>query len=423
MKDKILFGGAVLLIAISVFQYDAYVREKGGMGPVGKMAKFLGYDQKETKPKIIEKSLQLGFDFQAREAYRALNSRLDQIQNEKKQIIASREEIINRLLDLNNELVDEANIVLKSIDEKRRPFINYKNELRLLSDDLIETHKISDSELRRNKYRIIENQLKNNIQKTLRMPTEDVRRINNILYTIEQIVMESGDLYINDCDSYEECTEKRKESLDAQITRIFEPTLKMSGRQIEKFIELLRMWEYEYLLQLDGLEQNQLSDKTRDQKINGALQKIMNQLIRITPNDLKDMIYIYKAVANEQRERMAGLGAREERWRTNVIFIHDQVKRLLSELRVSTETDFSKLDQKFNELNDSYLSIIEELKINDEQFRQILKHQTYENKHFLVQLAKFMQIDMKRLADDIAYAEGVNNTYIKYRNHMKRKRK
>ncbi len=87
----------------------------------------------------------------------------------------------------------------------------------------METHTISDSGLRLDRYRIIESQLMTIIEESVLYANSDITRLKNILYRIEMLVMESDDLVVDQCEGYEDCLKQRYENIFEELSFIFEP--------------------------------------------------------------------------------------------------------------------------------------------------------------------------------------------------------
>lgn len=414
-----MFALTIVLVVLTAYSIDVYLTNKGEVGLFARVAQFIGLDQGDENSKIAQTTLSLTFDFQVRENFVHLKEEFEHIDAQRDEIIGNRNETFKALIDQNNALKKMIQDNLSEIARLRKPYLLNDRVIVQVAEDLIDTHRLNDSELRKSRYRNLEGRLIELINQKVEVTQEDTTRLKNVLYGIEQIVVQSGDYISDDCDEYNECIEKRKQYLYDELTRIFEPVLKKSGRSLEKFNELLGMWEGEYYYQLDYMGEYKKQDNLNNLRIIGAIQQLINQVIEISANDLKDIIYVYKIFGIEYSQRIKDLQDSQDRRKVNVDFIYDQLQMVALNLSGSSERDFKELLEKFEEFKEEYKKLQEELTVNDDQIRQVSKHKLFEARQFISKICSLMKIDVEMLINDSAYAEGINATYLQLREHMK----
>ena len=419
MKDKLLFILLVLTVGTALYSYDVYVTDKGGIGPIGRTIRFMGLDDEKNRSKLAQKGLSLTFDFRIREIFTHHNDVLDYVNSQRDEIFTERKEILYKLVELNKGLLEKSDEFMKVIYDQRKPYMENDQFISRLEKDLMETQQLNNPDLRKSRYQILEDQLMDVINQRVQFNSDETTRLKNIVYSIERIILQGEDFLITDCNDYDECSQKRSEEINNQLSRIFEPVLKDSGRNLEKLGELIGLWDSEYYLQLDNVESDKKSDNQSCQKIIGAFQNITNQLISITENDLKDIIYVYKALGIDYGGKIKKLEDDQKRSRMNMGFIHDQLIAVTELLKETTEMDFEDLVGAVEEFNMEYETLVKDMLLNDDQIRQLYKHRLFENRQFIDKVCNLMNIDMDRLMNDNQYAESIEKTYVQMRHRMK----
>jgi len=186
-------------------------------------------------------------------------------------------------------------------------------------------------------------------------------------------------------------------------------------RQFMGLLEELREVYNDYLFETYA-DEDVLADAQK--KVEIKFQSMMRQLIKVTPNDLKDMIYLYQEFEYLQRDLFAYVDRQQQAWHAARKAVVDRFRRTVEAMKSSDNPYWKRFEELVFRLDLEQEEVIKKLDWQEEAMRRMLVQRKLLDRSFLVDLCDIMKLDIKRLIEDPQYAVKCNHQYLSVRRRM-----
>jgi hypothetical protein len=308
MGDRTFLLIMGLFLIVAVFAYDRFVTERGDLGPMAKLMDYAGlsqYAQDEQGVHMSHQETQL----KIRNNMVSLQEIYRQIDSQREALILNRQELLQKLTDINDQLTQQAEIYAHTMEEEGHAFRSRFPRLEELGQEIIQTQQLEDPKLREDRLTLIKEELRILLEGMAVDSPEDLPKLDEIIEKIGVYVHAQDGVAGQTCSSGTDCLTEALDGMDA----IVQDALLQSEQDLEEFTQLTQMLKKEYVTLADNLQASDSQYDMTNQNVTSELQSLTQALVEITQSDLQKLLTLYQTLVQQQQVLMENLDIHHQR--------------------------------------------------------------------------------------------------------------
>jgi len=418
MSDKAIILLMVLFVSVGVYAYEQYAVRNGQLSPIGQLVDFAGLSNeadilkgKKAEEVVVETEHKI-FEFKSGESLQRLQKKYHAIEDQRLKLVENRQRILQDLMELLKDTGKDAEEYAKVINQEKSRFRQKFPAFDRWAKDMMDLQQESDAELREEKYQ----KLKKELEISLKEESSQ-SEMERILQKLQKFINgEKGEMVIEDCSSIEHCIEKQVGDIESNFNgEDFE-----TGQDIHQLMALIQELKDDYQKQMDQSYIQEQAFEESNTKMEGKLQGMVKQLVKITQDDLKDLIYLYQEIEMERKMLVDYMEAEQAYWE----FQHKQSTRLMKErirfFKKNIKSFSKELKEKNQDLDYKRRNMVQQAQENSNNMKRMVEDRFTANRGFVSEVSDMIHIDVKRLVADQKYAIRKNASYLRDREAMKK---
>ncbi len=415
MADKTIMLLLVLFVAVGVAAYDRHAVQNGKLSPIGQLVDFAGLSkkafQKENPDDLVVTKEMRTFKYQSGQRLARLQKKYKEIEDERVKLVENRQEILQNLMNMIQDTEDDAVQYARVINQEKKRFNQKFPKFDKWRKSLLDLQQETDPVLRDTKYQALKNELLSSLGER-----SDQSKLELTLENLQKVIdgREEDSIVMEDCGDLEHCIEKNVDVIENNLNEI--GNLENDG--IKDIVKLINTLKGEYQYQMDQSYVREVDFEKSHKKINSKLKSMVEQLVEVTANDLRDLIFLYQELDAEQRMLFEDMDAEQQYWK----YQHKKSMRKIKEKIVSLKKNFrpfsNQLREKNRDLEYKQKNMEQQAQYNLENMRHSVEKRFESNHEFIGEVAGLINIDIKRLVTDQNYAIKKNATYLRDRRVM-----
>jgi hypothetical protein len=400
---KVFMGDRVFLLLIgifvltAVFAYDRIVTQRGEIGPVARLMDYAGLSksvqngQEQGESSVSHHEVQS----QIRNNMVNLQEAYHQIDSQREALIHDRQAILQRLLEINDQIMREAQVYTRVLEEESHALRSRFPGLEELVQMIIQTRRLEDPQLREEHLAAIKQKLLDfSSEAAGDYPLKDVSGSREIIEKIEKYVLARDELAEDLCASGNGCLAEALDDIEKEIDRVARDTLVRSQKNSEELIQLTETLKKEYAGLADNMRASDDRYDTTNQSVESELQSLTQALVEITQDDLQKLMTLYQALVREHRVLMENLDLHHQR----VELIQQKANQRLEDIlrawrpiaRLKNPSSGETTEALLAQLSSRRLALLEELAGNDQQMRGLHSSRWEVNQHFADSITAYL---------------------------------
>jgi len=421
MGDKTLIFLMVLFVAAGVYGFDQYAVQNGGVSPVGQMIDLAGISRGQNlrgkDPDDVEVIIEhRTFQFHSQQSLERLQQKYQQIEAQRMTLVENRRDILEKLMDIVSDTEAEAVQYAKRINTEKERFLKQVPKLEEFRQKIMVIQQQSDPALRQEEYQNLKNELLSFLAEGIEQPEKNLPRLTQVLESLEKVLegTDSERIIIEDCSEVESCVQQHIGEIETGVYGMARQT----GDDVKELLTLMEQLREEYQEQIyDSYNQEMMIEESQD-KVDSQLKYMVEQLVKVTENDLKDLIYLYQELEMERRMLTDYVTAQQEDWRRRNKESARLVKEKIKGLKKTFQVDFRRLQEKNQNLERNQEELVQDAQGKFYEMKRVMEQRHMANRGFVSEIAGMVNIDIQRLVEDQGYAMKKNKSYMSERKGM-----
>ncbi len=413
MNDKTMMILIVLFSISSVYAYDRYQVKKTGVSPIGQLIDFAGLAQ--MKDNITERVTHRSFQMKSSEMLSRLAENQQKIKEQRNQLIYDRRHILKELKEYNLQIEKEAEsfyAVLKKETERIKKQIPDVQSISLQFSTLLNE---PDLKIRKEKF----DQIKEDLLRPLEdVFTQDQLKKTNLLAVLDRMEKHllADELEIKkDCFSVETCLENDIKDAKIALNDLIEEMVNSGMGNFQSFIDKAQLVEKKYEQQLDQTDTYREQLEEVDKRVESRLRAMVVQLVKITDQDVTDLIFLYQEMEAEKKYILDAMQEDIKKTTDELALEEDQLDQIVKILEKESVVDVrsfldiytqekSKKDKKAKDAFANTQSVMDNGGALIKEYEQAVGT-----------LGNSLGVDLRRLVNDSKYAMAMHNNYNELR--------
>lgn len=422
MGDKTLLVLLIVFVVIGVFTYDQYITEKTGESPISRLLEYGGLaEESAVDPDKTTVSKYATFEEGSLFHLAQMSNKLAEIQDQRQKLIQDRNAIISQLIALEDKALKEAELYTQEIQQEREEFSTYKPELDALGVLLLETYNVNNLKVREKNFETIKGKIAAlNGNKEWGVSQKD---ITELIEFINQTFVQKNLTPINNCETDEQCLEANVKQAQVFLNEVL---IDFQQELTPRFINAVKITQKtrEVLSEQIGLSDvNEAFVTQQDEYFGRQYKDLVQKLVKITPNDLNDLIQLHQELQIEERTILDGIQTSSQRLSQRLEEDHQQMTELTEKLDKEKMNKFSNFFAALEKNRSEEKAYFDQVIEIDKQLAQMSRHRSFEYRIFLRNVAALMEVDIKKLVEDRTYAASLNAGYLNFRYNLEERRR
>ncbi len=177
-------------------------------------------------------------------------------------------------------------------------------------------------------------------------------------------------------------------------------------------------------------------------KIESRFKSLVEELIRVTGDDLKNLIFMYQELEAEEKMFIDSIQEKQNYWQQQHRYFMHKLKEKMVKLKrqfdqnvqqeklgnivktdkekIINQDELRLMDERSRDLEYKQKNMVQQMQQNSENMKRIIKTRFKANRIFVEEISSLIDIDLRRLVTDKNYAIQRNATYIRDRRAMQR---
>ncbi len=421
MVDRLFIILMVVFALVGAFSFDQSMRKNGGVSPLGRIIDFAGLSKWRTDDTTRNTKRHDSFKLDLQSNLSRLQEKHKQIEEKRAQLIAHRKEILEKLMGVNGQVQGQAEYYKKVIDGERKKLKAQFPELEELGSSLVSVAKVTDEKLRAQRFQDIKGQIITSLHKIVENPEKDTPRLMNILDKIEAIVGRSSNGQVEECGDIEVCLKQKVVEVETELNQYFDSLMQQPERDLGQLLELSQLLQQEYQSQVDEIQASEQKWKESDERVEGNMKKLVEQLVATTDSDMQDLMRLYRELNQEQEEMVKYLDLNRHALRGSYDRYSQQFKDVLRNLRSNPRLDLSSLTDTYQKLDSQSQDLLTQSSDDSDALIKLVQEQGSENKKSAEEMGAALNVDLKRMIEDDFYAQEMVNQYQQDHSQLREK--
>ncbi len=410
MFDKISVLSFFLFLIVGMGIYEYHVTSRGGESPLGWVIDHLKPSSKAQPSVPTEEQDPLEtFEYHAENLLTRLGETHQRLRDERDSLIRRRKEVLERFLSMNQDLEQVSGRAFDVVVKERAAFLAGFPQLNRMKEALEAAFREGDAPQRMKRLEEVKAGLKELRQALGKRPELEsagvIKFLEKIGATLDKDVGEKA------CrPDKKTCWQRQVEAVDQRMKQLFEErVLDDDGRKVLKVLRVTQ--EAETIYRRQEKEARWIADRVDESQryVEEQFQKLVRQLIRVTDNDVRDLIYWYQIMKVESQEVLSAMSRARKLWQ-------EEDQRLRKDLEGLFKSH--RFVKRFSSMAEAYLrnqvyldNLWRDLQRLDTEIEKNVSSYVRLNQEAMNDLGGLLKVDMDRLITDKAYALAKMKTY------------
>ena len=386
MADKTILLLMIAFVLSGILAYDRYKMDHGERGPVAELLDFAGLAQYDEAPQQRTTVIQDVYEYNPRAVLRQMRELHQKYEEERKKLVDNRKEVIERIIELNDEVASTAAIYTDELTQESARFLEKFSQVETLIGRI---HQIpsQDKTLHSQNIQDIHGQIVNVFKQFIADPAKNSRELKVILDNIEKYTSADDRGEKLDCGGLSVCLAKETDYLNKEFNELqkqFADTPANHLKELRDLVDRLKI-EYNFLLSNSQATEKRLGEVRED--MDKKLRVFVEELVDVTEIDLKNVMDEYRKFRDAQMKLLDNLDQHRQRVVEIQMQSNNRAIEMLKSLKQHPRIRFEELINVFK----SNAAAIED---------ELVKFDSKENN--VRRILEAMSADKETLVDDIA---------------------
>ena len=215
-----------------------------------------------------------------------------------------------------------------------------------------------------------------------------------------------------------------------------------SKEDAEELFSVIKKLKEGYQEQMDQTYFDEVDFEKSHVKIESRFKSLVEELIRVTGDDLKNLIFMYQELEAEEKMFIDSIQEKQNYWQQQHRYFMHKLKEKMVKLKrqfdqnvqqeklgnivktdkekIINQDELRLMDERSRDLEYKQKNMVQQMQQNSENMKRIIKTRFKANRIFVEEISSLIDIDLRRLVTDKNYAIQRNATYIRDRRAMQR---
>ncbi|VAX37040.1 hypothetical protein MNBD_UNCLBAC01-1565 [hydrothermal vent metagenome] len=416
MGEKTILILLVLFSGLGVLTYSRYLENRQEISPAGKLVDFAGLSQIKDPLGPQQHTSQKTVSFKLENSLDLLKEKYTQIEAQRTKLVGNREILIEQILSMNGQLEGEAAKYLKILENERQRVFTEISFLNQFRNDIAALENETDPEVQQQQYEVIKGQLFDVLGSIVPNPNETLPEVVGILEDIDQVFEDGigGDL--GACEIISECLVPKLDDLEEKLIDF----VNQPNEDIDRLLDVAKKLDGEYKDRILNFIEEADTLQEDVESTESAFKQMIEQLVKGTQDDLKDLIYLYQGLEADHQMLADYMEAEHEQWQQQH---KDSVRNMdekMKKIRNVYKVDFKRLKEKYRDVDRQRKEMMRQVRSKEDNLRRLTDQRFAESRRFVERISTTINVDIKRLVRDQQYARDKQTSYIRDRLAMQK---
>jgi hypothetical protein len=342
----------------------------------------------------------------------ALAEKYRQLEEQRARLVENRRELLDELIQINDQIIEEAKIYQQAIEQDRDSFFNRFPELQPLGASIIASREISDPVRRQQEYERIKGQLVTLLDEFTAQEPQYSERLHGILGDIDRIVNKEEEV-LAACSEPVKCINGKLDDLKDELKAASGKILDSAQEDILTIQDMTVSIRRQYEVLGENLQANDEQIKNNNELLEGEFKHLAENLVSVTAEDLSKVMETYKEIQIAQQELLTNISLHEDRVVQSQQETDQKAAEIIKKLYQVPRMDFDKLAKAYDNIKTERQQILAKFESNELKLRQVTDERWHDDSDFLDKLVRGAPLDGNKLVEDREYAaRRTTNTHL-----------
>ncbi len=390
----------IILLVSGIYTYDQYKVGQGEPSPIGKFIDYAGlakYIDMAKREKKVETATEY-FHFNSKESLEKLLYLQSQLREKRKELIAQRKAILQKLYDINNQTLRETNVYIGLLEKERDRILRSLPQIKAYGKSLASSFENRNVLQTEQYFKAVKEEVMNVFKEVTDNPEQNIPSVVNTLNGLEKIIHQTeGSLqdYCADISSKDLSTEAvvsrciKKRVLDLQEDiNMYAKVIKGPEDSFNKIKELTGVLDYEVQLLKTNSEATESRLQKGSEDVSEGLRYLVQELVEITDQEMHNFLELYSAFQKEQEALLNNLASNHRRFISSYKMNDPRIQRILEALNTTSRFDFSSILNKYRQWQEERESLMKQFTENERDLFISTNTRRKGNREFVTNLLK-----------------------------------